>query len=119
MKVVILAGGLGTRLAEETGVRPKPMVSIGDQPILWHILKHYESFGHHEFFVALGYLGSVIRKYFLDYGRLAAPELTVDVGAGTVETRGRAPENWKVHLVDTGGGDHDGWSTPAPRLEAP
>ena len=66
-KVVILAGGLGTRLSEETEVRPKPMVEIGGRPILWHIMKHYAHYGFKEFFVALGYKGEVVKRYFLDY----------------------------------------------------
>ena len=71
MKVAVLAGGLGTRLAEETIVRPKPMVEIGGRPILWHILKHYASYGHNEFFIALGYKGEMIKKYMLDYYSLS------------------------------------------------
>ena len=67
MKVVILCGGLGTRLAEETEVRPKPMVEIGGRPILWHIMKHYAHYGFNEFVIALGYKGEVIKRYFLDY----------------------------------------------------
>jgi len=102
MKVVILAGGLGTRLAEHTQVRPKPMVEIGGRPILWHIMKYYEAFGHREFFVALGYLGTVIKDYFLDYRLLGTPELVVNLSDGSFETRGRPPEDWLVHLVDTG-----------------
>jgi len=102
MKVIVLAGGLGTRLAEHTEVRPKPMVEIGGKPILWHILKHYESYDHRDFYIALGYLGSVIKDYFLDYRLLATPELVVNLREGSVETRGRPPEDWVLHLVDTG-----------------
>ena len=78
-KVVILAGGMGTRLAEETEVRPKPMVEIGGRPILWHIMKIYAHYGFNEFVVALGYKGDVIKRYFLDYCALHG-ELTVDLG---------------------------------------
>jgi glucose-1-phosphate cytidylyltransferase len=102
MKTVILAGGLGTRLSEETDVRPKPMVEIGSYPILWHIMKHYESFGFREFCVALGYKGKLIKEFFLNYRMLATPELTVELGTGGISTRGHHPEDWKVHLVDTG-----------------
>lgn len=102
MKVVILAGGLGTRLAEHTEVRPKPMVQIGGRPILWHILKYYSGFDHRDFYIALGYLGEVIKDYFLDYRLLATPEVVVNLRDCTVETTGRPPEDWKVHLVDTG-----------------
>ena len=108
MKVVVLAGGLGTRLAEETEVRPKPMVEVGGWPILWHILKYYEAYGHRDFYVALGYMGSVIKDYFLDYRLLATPEVSVNLRTGEVETRGRPPEDWSIHLVDTGLGTMTG-----------
>ncbi len=78
MKTVILAGGLGTRLAEETGVKPKPMVEIGGQPILWHVMKHYSEHGFNEFVVALGYKGEMIKRYFLDYYPLFG-DLTIDL----------------------------------------
>src|SRR5256885_2507759 len=83
MKVVILAGGLGTRLAEETEVKPKPMVEIGGRPILWHILKIYAHYGHSEFVIALGYKGEMIKRYFLDYAGLNG-SLTVSVKTGRV-----------------------------------
>lgn len=102
MKVVLLAGGLGTRLAEETGTRPKPMVGVGGRPILWHLMKYYASFGHNEFLVALGYKADVIKDYFLDYSMLSTPELTIELRSGRVSTAGDAPEDWLVHLVDTG-----------------
>lgn len=102
MKVVVLAGGLGTRLAEETGARPKPMVEVGGRPVLWHILKYYEAYGHDDFYIALGYLGSVIKDYFLDYRLLATPEIRVDLRSGHVSTEGSPSEDWTVHLIDTG-----------------
>jgi glucose-1-phosphate cytidylyltransferase len=101
MKVVILAGGAGTRLAEETEVKPKPMVEIGGRPILWHIMKHYRHFGVREFYIALGYKGEVIKRYFLDYSRLSG-DMTIDLSTGHVESRDRGSEVWIVHLVDTG-----------------
>ncbi len=102
MKVVILAGGLGTRLTEETETRPKPMVEIGGRPILWHIMKIYAHHGFREFVVALGYKGDVIKRYFLDYAKLQSQNLTVNLGSGDVMRRGSPPEDWTVHLVDTG-----------------
>jgi glucose-1-phosphate cytidylyltransferase len=101
MKVVILAGGLGTRLAEQTEVKPKPMVEIGGRPILWHILKHFSHFGHNEFLVALGYKGEVIKRYFLDYAALNG-SLTIDLRNGRVEAQERECEDWTVHLMETG-----------------
>lgn len=101
MKVVILAGGLGSRLAEETEVRPKPMVEIGGRPILWHILKHYARHGFCEFVIALGYKGDEIKRFFLDYRALAG-DLTVRLRTGDVAVHAAADEDWTVHLVDTG-----------------
>lgn len=101
MKVVILAGGLGTRLAEETDTRPKPMVEVGGHPVLWHIMKHYETHGFSEFCVALGYKGEIAKRYFLDYALLSGT-VTVDLSDGKVTPTERLPERWKVHLVDTG-----------------
>lgn len=101
MKVVILAGGLGTRLAEETEVRPKPMVEIGGRPILWHIMKHYSHYGFNEFFVALGYKGDVIKHYFMDLCTLNG-DMTVSMSLGQVERRSREGDDWTVHLIDTG-----------------
>src|SRR5579872_4123098 len=95
MKAVILAGGYGTRLAEETEVRPKPMVEIGGHPILWHILKHYAYFGHGEFFVALGYRGDDIKRYFLERATLAG-DLTIRTAHGKCERNGGLPEDWTV-----------------------
>ena len=101
MKVVILAGGMGTRLAELTEIMPKPMVEIGPRPILWHIMKQYAHFGHTEFYVALGYKGDVIKRYFLDYCRLTG-NLTVDLRSGTIRSDGASAENWTLNFVDTG-----------------
>ena len=101
MKVVILAGGLGSRLAEETEVKPKPMVEIGGRPILWHIMKHYAHFGHKDFSVALGYKGEIIKRYFLDYHTLAGT-LRVHLASGNVEGESTTAEDWTVHLEDTG-----------------
>jgi glucose-1-phosphate cytidylyltransferase len=101
MKVAILAGGVGTRLVEETEVKPKPMVEIGGQPILWHIMKHYAHFGHSEFVIALGYKGEVIKKYMVDYCSLNS-NLTVHLKTGKVEVHGGVQPDWKIELVDTG-----------------
>jgi glucose-1-phosphate cytidylyltransferase len=101
MKVVILAGGFGTRLAEETVAIPKPMVQIGQHPILWHIMKFYASYGFEEFVLALGYKAEVVKNFFLQFADMAS-DLTIDLGAGTVERRRRHPESWKIHLIDTG-----------------
>ena len=101
MKVVILAGGLGTRLAEETEVRPKPMVEIGGRPILWHIMKHYSSYGFNEFVIALGYKGDVIKRFFLDYSSLGG-SVSINMSSREVTLRDQLDEDWLVHLVDTG-----------------
>lgn len=101
MKVVILAGGLGTRLAEETEVRPKPMVEIGEKPILWHIMKHYAYYGFNEFVVALGYKGEIIKRFFLEHSALRS-NFSIDLKTGKVIAGEEASENWLVHLVDTG-----------------
>ena len=102
MKVVILAGGRGSRLAELTEIVPKPMVQIGERPILWHIMKHFAAFGHKEFVLALGYKGYVIKEFFLQYKLLSA-SLTVDLVSGTSHLHdGDACDDWKVHLVETG-----------------
>lgn len=112
MKVGILAGGLGSRLAEETVVRPKPMVEIGGRPILWHIMMHYSTFGFKDFVIALGYKGEYIKRYMADYCALA-PDLRVSMRTGRVEAcgngkagagdpGGRPTEDWEVDLIDTG-----------------
>ncbi len=101
MKVVILAGGLGTRLTEETDSKPKPMVEVGGRPILWHIMKTYAHHGFREFSVALGYKGEVIKRYFLDYAKLQS-NFTVNLASGDVMRRNGGIDDWTVHLVDTG-----------------
>jgi len=101
MKVVILAGGLGTRLAEETEVRPKPMVTVGGRPILWHIMKHYAQSGFSDFVVALGYRGEVIKRYFMDYADLNG-RLTLSLKDRRIERHEAHPEAWRIDLVDTG-----------------
>ena len=101
MKVVILAGGLGTRLTEETELKPKPMVEIGGRPILWHIMKHYAHHGFNEFFVALGYRGEIVKRFFLDYCSLSG-SMTVDLSHGVVNNHQNDCEDWLVHLKDTG-----------------
>jgi glucose-1-phosphate cytidylyltransferase len=101
MKVVLLAGGLGTRLTEETEIRPKPMVEIGGRPILWHIMKHYAHYGFQEFLIALGYKGEYIKRYFLDYYTLNG-SMTIDLASGAVQPQVKECEDWKLHLLDTG-----------------
>jgi glucose-1-phosphate cytidylyltransferase len=103
MKTIILAGGVGTRLAEETEIRPKPMVEIGHRPILWHILKIYSHYGYSDFLIALGYKGEQIKRYMTDYASLAT-DLTVDLGTGEVAAHDRSgeSEDWRVELIDTG-----------------
>ncbi|MCA0312357.1 MAG: glucose-1-phosphate cytidylyltransferase [Candidatus Melainabacteria bacterium] len=102
MKVVILAGGLGTRLQEETHVKPKPMVEVGGRPVLWHIMKIYAHFGFREFVVALGYKGGVIKEYFLNY-RHRDSDLVVKLRSGEIKVSGGGDiEDWTVHLIDTG-----------------
>lgn len=102
MRVAILAGGLGTRLAEETEVRPKPMVEIGGWPILWHIMRHFDGFGFNEFVIALGYKGDYIRRFFTDY-HANASNLRVDLSRGLAQPHGSGPtEDWLVELIETG-----------------
>jgi glucose-1-phosphate cytidylyltransferase len=102
MKVIILAGGRGSRLAEETDVRPKPMVEIGGRPILWHIMKLYGHYGYDDFGIALGYMGDYIKKWMVDQAGLAH-DLTVSLGTGAVRRHdGDSPEDWTVDLIDTG-----------------
>ena len=101
MKVVILAGGEGSRLAEETAIRPKPMVEVGGRPLLWHIMKHYAHHGFPEFMLALGYKGEVIKRYFLDYSTLGT-SMTISLREGQVRPHHQRSEDWTVHLVDTG-----------------
>jgi glucose-1-phosphate cytidylyltransferase len=101
MNVVILAGGLGSRLAEETELKPKPMVEIGGYPILWHIMKHYAHYDFKDFYIALGYKGEMIKRYFIDYSGLSG-SMTINLASGEVETGSKECEDWIVHLVDTG-----------------
>lgn len=101
MKVVILAGGFGTRLSEETHLRPKPMVDIGDKPILWHIMKIYSSYGYNDFVICLGYKGYMIKEYFANYF-IHQSDLTIDLANNTIKTHHSKAEPWKVTLVDTG-----------------
>jgi glucose-1-phosphate cytidylyltransferase len=101
MKIVILAGGVGTRLAEETEIRPKPMVEIGDRPILWHIMSIYAAYGYKEFVVALGYKGEAIKSYFVNYHYLRN-SFSIQLGNGQVEVHDGDCEDWVVHLIDTG-----------------
>jgi glucose-1-phosphate cytidylyltransferase len=101
MKVVILAGGLGSRLAEETNVRPKPMVEIGGRPILWHIMKIYSYFGLHEFIICLGYKGYTIKEYFANYF-LHMSDVTFHIADNRMEVHRETAEPWRVTLVDTG-----------------
>jgi glucose-1-phosphate cytidylyltransferase len=100
-KVVLLCGGMGTRMREETEYRPKPMVDVGGQPMLWHIMKLYAAYGLTDFVCCLGYRGSMIKQYFLDYHALRS-DLTVSLAAGDVQYATREVEDWKVSLVDTG-----------------
>jgi glucose-1-phosphate cytidylyltransferase len=101
MRAVILAGGLGTRLAEETEARPKPMVDIGGRPILWHIMKHYASYGVTEFVLALGYRAEDVKRFFVDYLSLNG-DMTVELGSRTVRRHEPEGDAWTVHLIDTG-----------------
>ena len=101
MKAVILAGGLGTRLSEETHLRPKPMVEIGGKPILWHIMKLYSYYGVHDFIICCGYKGYVVKEYFANYF-LHMSDVTFDVAENSMEVHKRNAEPWKVTLVDTG-----------------
>ncbi len=101
MKVVILAGGLGTRLQEETSVRPKPMVEIGGRPMLWHVMHLYAAHGLTEFVLALGYKAEMVRSWFLDYHSLSR-DITVRLADGSVNTHGDVVEDWTVHCIDTG-----------------
>jgi glucose-1-phosphate cytidylyltransferase len=101
MKAVILAGGLGTRLSEETSIRPKPMVEIGGKPILWHIMKTYSSHGINDFVICCGYKGYIIKEFFANYF-LHTSDVTFDMQYNTMEVHSRHAEPWKVTLVDTG-----------------
>ncbi|MBV8254359.1 MAG: glucose-1-phosphate cytidylyltransferase [Chitinophaga sp.] len=101
MKVVILAGGLGTRLSEETSIKPKPMVEIGGMPILWHIMKIYSHYGFNDFIICLGYKGYVIKEYFSNYF-LHRSDVTIDLKGNSVKVHDTQAEPWTITLVDTG-----------------
>src|SRR3972149_10134601 len=101
MKAVILAGGFGTRLSEETIVKPKPMVEIGDKPMLWHIMNIYGAYGFNEFVLALGYKGEFIKEYFLNYYNFQS-DLTISLKTGKVSASKNCYRDWTVQLVDTG-----------------
>src|SRR3954470_19694202 len=101
MKAVILAGGLGSRISEESGVRPKPMIEIGGKPILWHILKLYSAHGINDFVICLGYKGYVIKEYFANYF-LHMSDVTFDMASNRMEVHQQYADPWKVTLVDTG-----------------
>ena len=102
MKAVILAGGRGTRIAEESHLRPKPMVTIGDMPILWHIMKIYDAHGVRDFIICLGYRGYVIKEYFANYALHAAGAVTYDLAGGEMEFHYAGAEPWRITLVETG-----------------
>ena len=101
MKVVLLAGGLGTRLSEETDIRPKPMVEIGGMPIIWHIMKIYSSYGFNDFIICLGYKGYMIKEYFANYF-LHKSNVTIDIKNNSAEVHDSNVEPWRITLVDTG-----------------
>ena len=101
MKIIILAGGFGTRLSEYTELLPKPMVTIGGKPILWHIMQAYATFGHKDFYIALGYKAQLIKEYFLNYKSLNA-DFTVNLSDGSIEIFSDSSVDWRVTLVDTG-----------------
>src|SRR3989344_1892136 len=101
MKAVILAGGYGTRISEETGIKPKPMVEIGNQPILWHVMKIYAHYGINEFIICAGYKAEAIKEYFTNYP-LRQANVTVDNATGKITTGGTIVDKWKVTVVDTG-----------------
>jgi glucose-1-phosphate cytidylyltransferase len=102
LRVAILAGGVGTRLSEETGVRPKPMVDIGGRPILWHIMKCYSTFGLRDFVVALGYKGDQIKEFFMGYNYRAAGSLHIETRTGTIWDKSEDHDDWDIDLVETG-----------------
>ena len=101
MKVVILAGGFGTRISEESHLKPKPMIEIGAKPILWHIMKHYSQYGYNEFIICLGYKQYVVKEFFADYF-LHTSDVTFDLANNTMKVHNNYSEPWKVTLIDTG-----------------
>src|ERR1700737_3103754 len=101
MKAVILAGGLGTRLSEETALRPKPMVEIGGRTILWHIMQMFSSYGVSDFVICLGYKGYIIKEFFHNY-RLHLSDVTLHLGSGNIEFHRSSAKDWKVSLIETG-----------------
>ena len=101
MKAVILAGGLGTRLSEETSDKPKPMVKIGEKPIIWHIMKNYSHYGINDFIICCGYKGYIIKEYFINYFSHSS-DITVDLSDNSIEIHKKRAENWKITLIDTG-----------------
>ena len=101
MKALILAGGLGTRLSEETVLKPKPMVEVGDKPILWHIMKIYSHYGINEFVILLGYKGNIVKEFFSNYF-FHQSDMTINTSTGEMKTHSNIQENWKVTLLDTG-----------------
>jgi len=101
MKVVILAGGFGTRISEESDYKPKPMIRIGDYPILWHIMKIYSHYGHNDFIIPLGYKGEEIKEYFINYSKYKS-NLEIDLNNDSIKILKRSKEIWKITLVDTG-----------------
>ena len=107
MKAIILAGGFGTRISEETSLKPKPMVEIGGKPILWHIMKIYSEHGINEFIVLLGYKGYVIKEYFSNYF-LHQSDVTIDLRDNSMEVHNNSAEPWKITLLDTGQGTMTG-----------
>ncbi len=107
MKIGILAGGSGTRLMEETEVRPKPMVEIGGMPIMWHIMNHYSHFGYSEFAIALGYKGEYIKRWFKDYSRIHG-SINIDTNNGKVTPHHTHQRDWKIDLIETGDGTMTG-----------
>ena len=101
MKAVILAGGYGTRISEESYLRPKPMVKVGDKPILWHILKMYSSYGYNDFIICLGYKGYLIKEFFANYA-FSMSDVTIDLASNEISIHRESTEDWKVTLVETG-----------------
>lgn len=101
MKLVILSGGKGTRISEESILKPKPLIEIGNMPIIWHIMKIYSFFGINEFVICCGYKGYLIKEYFANYS-LHASDVTIDISKNTIDVHRKSVENWKVSLVDTG-----------------